>query len=186
MKNRQPHKFIVIEGICGSGKTAISRALAERMSAVYYATPPSPFREIRELADRTLSLESRFLFYLSSVMHASWEIGNILQTQTVVCDKYIWSTVCYHAAYGLDVRLPSPETYLQPDHVFLVVCEEEERLLRVLDRRPVEDMRTFHLQQQLERKALQEFRRYIEHEVDDTHDDPAHAVAKIVAVIQGE
>ena len=189
MENVVPHKFIVLEGISGSGKTEIGMKLAERISARYYTTPPALFRQIRREVDKNLCIEARFLFYLSSVIQASCEIGKILETQSVVCDKYIWSTICYHSVFGLKVELPQPETYLQPDHVFLVVCNDQKRLERLrLGRgfvRGDKNKEKYDLRQYTERRCLIEFRKYIKTEIDNTLDDSCHAVNQILARIIG-
>jgi thymidylate kinase len=176
-------KFIVLEGISGSGKTELGTRLSRQISAQYYTTPPAMFRTIREEADRILCLKSRFLFYLSSVVQASWEISKILENQSVACDKYIWSTICYHRVYGLNVMMPHSTFYLQPDYSFLVVCEEEKRLERLLHRGIIKDREQYYLRQELERRCLVEFRKYLQQEIDNTTDGPQHAVDKILAVI---
>ena len=187
MQSSKPNKFIVLGGISGSGKTEIGTRLAERISAQYYTTPPALFRQIREEADKSLCLEARFLFYLSSVVQASREIGKILETCSVVCDKYIWSTICYHSAYGLKVELPLPNIYRQPDYVFLIVCDEEKRLERLRERR----LRSNHgvirsreerdQRQEVERRCLVEFRKHIQLEINNTPDGSHHAINQILA-----
>lgn len=185
MQSMNPNKFIVLEGISGSGKTEIGIKLAEQISAQYYRTPPALFRQIREEANRSLCLEARFLFYLSSVVQASLEISKILETQSVVCDKYIWSTICYHSVYGLKVELPPPNIYRQPDYVFLIVCDEEKRLERLRSGRGIirdtKNEEKYDRRQEMERQCLVEFRKYIQLEIDNTPDGSHHAINQILA-----
>lgn len=176
--------FVAIEGISGSGKTEISKKLAHQMPARWYATPPAPFNKMREEVDRKLSLNSRFLFYLSSVAHASWEIEHLLETQSVACDKYVWSTICYHTVYGLEVKNNFHHLYRKPDCVFLLVCDEEKRLQRLRARGPIKDMEKFNLRQEMERRCLVEFKKHLKHQIDNSCDDPQEAVEKILKVIQ--
>ncbi|MFH1178485.1 MAG: hypothetical protein V1711_02065 [bacterium] len=183
MSGGNGYKFIVLEGISGSGKTELGTRLSRQISAKYYTTPPSMFGKIREEADRILCLRSRFLFYLSSVIQASWEIGKILETQSVVCDKYLWSTICYHRVYGLDVEMPPPILYRKPDYTFLVVCEDEKRIERLFLRGAIKDAKQHSLRQENERRCLIEFRKYLRHEIDNTVDGPQHAIDKILAAI---
>ncbi|MFA6227443.1 MAG: hypothetical protein WC631_03130 [Candidatus Paceibacterota bacterium] len=183
MRNEKVPKFIVLEGISGSGKTELGVKLSQQISAQYYTTPPALYRKIREEVDKTLCLESRFLFYLSSVVQASWEISKILETQSVVCDKYIWSTICYHTVYGLDVKIPPSTTYRQPDYTFLVVCEEEKRLERLSHRGVVKDKEKYDLRQEMERRCLVEFRKHIQLEIDNRIDGSQNAIDQILAVI---
>ena len=187
MQSSKLNKFIVLEGISGSGKTEIGTRLAECISAQYYTTPPALFRNLREEADKSLCVEARFLFYLSSVVQASWEIGKILETQSVVCDKYIWSTICYHSVFGINIDLPLLNVYRQPDYVFLIVCDEEKRLERLRVRRLrsngrfVVDKEKYNRRQEMERRCLIEFRKYIQSEIDNTPDGPYNAVGQILA-----
>lgn len=183
MKKIVPYQFIVLEGISGSGKTEIGTRLSEQIDAQYYTTPPALFREIRDRADRTLSLQSRFLFYLSSVVQASREIDGILERRSVVCDKYIWSTICYHVVYGLNVVVPPRFTYRQPDYAFLLICEDGTRLRRIRNRGDVEDAED-NLRQEMERKCLVEFRKHLKWEVDNTAEGPQRTVEEILTVIQ--
>lgn len=183
MKNKGRPMLIVLEGISGSGKTEIGEQLSQQISAQYYTTPPAMFRKIREEADRTLCLKSRFLFYLSSVVQASWEISKILETQSVVCDKYIWSTICYHTVFGLNVEMPPPATCRQPDHIFLIVCEEEKRLERLRRRDIILDEEKYNLRQEVERRCLIEFQKHLRQEINNTINGSQHAIDQILCVI---
>lgn len=184
MPYNRKNKFIVLEGISGSGKTELGVRLANQISAKYYKTPPAMFDKIREEADKSLCLESRFLFYLSSVIQASWEIGEILKTQSVVCDKYIWSTICYHTVFGLNIQLSPFVTYLRPDHTFLIICDENKRLKRLLSgRRDPKDKEEYSLRQKMEQRCLIEFRKCLQQEIDNTTDGPQNAVDKMLSII---
>ena len=184
MQNKKTNKFIVLEGISGSGKTELSGKLAQQISAQYYTTPPAMFSQARQEIDKNSCLESRFLFYLSSVVQASWEISKILETQSVVCDKYIWSTICYHTVYGLKVMVPQEVTYLQPDYTFLIVCEEGRRLARLSSSRgAIKDKEKYDLRQEMERRCLAEFRKHIQQEIDNTIDGSQNAINRMLAII---
>lgn len=181
------NKFIVLEGISGSGKTELCTRLSQQISGQYYTTPPDLYRRIRSEADKTLDLRSRFLFYLSSVVQASAEINEILKVRSVVCDKYIWSTICYHTVLGLNMNgTLSGIDILKPDHVFLVVCEEEKRLERLRNRAgrgSVVNQQQYELRQARERRCLIEFRKHIQQEIDNSIDGPQHAINRILSMI---
>ncbi len=185
MKNASTNKFIALEGISGSGKTELGKLLAQQISAQYYTTPPEAFRLSRREVDAEACLESRFLFYLASVVHASHEIGKILKTQSVVCDKYIWSTICYHTTFGLTVKIPNWVTYIQPDHTFLIVCDNDVRLRRLRLRcGPIMNKERYETRQQMEQQCLIEHRKHLLVEVNNTIDGPQHAVDQILAIIK--
>lgn len=126
--------FIVVEGIDGTGKTTVSRRLAEKLSAFCYSTPPEEFSVMRQWVDREVAIETRYVFYLTALVLAGKEIRELLKSRSVVCDRYLLSTTAYHLALGL------PPKYLEavdtidlptPTATFYLHCEENERLQRI-------------------------------------------------------
>lgn len=135
MKN----KFIVIEGVDGVGKTSAAKALAKAIGGEYVLTPMMPLdhimvslengstpinRFVNDLED----IHVRFTFYLWAVVHASHLIRELLKTTSVVCDRYISSTLAYHAALdpllaGFDV---SALNILDPDYEFFLTVQNDE------------------------------------------------------------
>lgn len=95
--------FIAIEGIDGADKTTCSKLLAEKIGAHYYKTPSGIFEKVRLEVEKLKNVEIRFLFYLTSTVHASNEIRELLSKQPVVCDRYLYSTLTYHKSLGVDV-----------------------------------------------------------------------------------
>ena len=163
MKNG--NKFIVIEGIDGSGKTTVSKYICNIIDAQFYKTPSFPFSDIRKLIDENVNLKSRFFFYLSSVIHASHEIRELLKTRTVVCDRYILSTLCYHRA--ADPFLKSfNETkveILEPDLTFYLDANCNVRMKRITKRENVDFKDLFNSDLHVEEfqdKVESEFRKY--------------------------
>jgi thymidylate kinase len=185
MSNIKAHKFIVLEGISGSGKTELGKLLAQQISGQYYTTPPEAFRSSRKEVDEKVTLESRFWFYLASVVQASDEISKILKMQSVVCDKYILSTVCYHKAMGVDIQIPQWVKFIEPDHTFLVYCDNHTRLKRLrASRGPITNKEKYESRQQMEQRCLAELRKCICQEIDNTPDGPQNAINQILATIR--
>lgn len=137
--------FLVIEGIDGSGKSTVSKKLSDKLNCELYKTPSYPFNQIRTVIDRCANIETRFLFYLASVLHASIEIKQILERSHVVCDRYIYSTICYH--YALDSTLINfininRLNIIMPDFVFYLNAPYDVRIRRIAERenKKIEDM----------------------------------------------
>jgi len=136
------NKFIALEGIDGSGKTTVCQQLCKKNDAEMYKAPPFPFSDFRDLVDKCVNTKSRFYFYLSSVIHASSEIVELLKHKNVVCDRYILSTLCYHRA--ADSFFKSFDEInidiLQPDFTFYLDADYDVRMKRIAYRENVENV----------------------------------------------
>lgn len=179
------HPFIVLEGLSGSGKTTIARKLAEKIGGVFYSTPCSVFRQARDLVDKEVNAQSRFLFYLASLMQSSEEVKRIIFKQPVVCDRYILSTMCWHKVMGVDVHLLNPfieQNLLNPTHQFLITCESVIRKRRLIKRGLTINDKN-ELKDKNEDKFFREYQKYHIKEVDNSQDDPDLAVKKIIALL---
>jgi len=150
------HRFIVIEGVDGVGKSTVAQALASRLQGVYFRTPtPTVECFAASLPDRGeirlrsyfdqychQSPRTRFAFYVMCVSEAICEIRRLLEDHDVVCDRFIGSTLAYHRALdptlnGVDV---SWVVELQPDiQILLDVADGHEHLHRLNGRTPRSD-----------------------------------------------
>ena len=175
------NKFVVLEGLSGTGKTTVGKLLAERMGALFYKTPPGPLFSIREEIDRVADNLSRFFFYLSGVVLASSEILKILEEKNVVCDRYIYTTICYHKAFGLGMQVSSQifEKIILPKAFFLITCHEDVRIQRMAKRgMDANDIAERRLK--VDENVLEEYMKYRFIEIDNSSDDPALAVEQIL------
>lgn len=161
------NSFIVFEGVDGSGKTTIGEKLAQEIGGIYMRTPSEGLRPARSYIDSSPSSEAKLLFYLSSVVDASQRIALTRETQPVICDRYIWSTLIPHSVYH-NVDLNSLEHSLRfiteklevPTHTFLLTVSEDEQLkrlgLRSEGNRTASD--TFCLNRTLRRRAHESYK----------------------------
>ena len=176
--------FIVLEGLSGSGKTTLGKLITEKIGAEFYKTPAPLFNSIRDRVDRNANSTARLFFYLAGVIQSSTEISQILKARSVVCDRYLLTTLCYHRALGATINVPdfSFEPLLKPDYTFLLVCEEAKRISRLRKRGlTYNDLQEQHLQ--IEQRFLDEYQKYRLIEVDNSNDDPTIAVEVILRLL---
>ena len=161
MENKK-YKFIVFEGIDGSGKSTVSRYLAREIHAKLYTTPPPGFKSTRRKFDSFVKLPSRFLFYLSSVAYASEEIKKLLQKRHVVCDRYIASTLAYHKALGVKLNWDLEQLNLvKPDFTFfLEINNEQERVRRLKERNFYTSTDALLNDNEIREKLMNEYRKF--------------------------
>jgi len=179
-------KFIVIEGIDGVGKTTCARMLTEMMRGYYYKTPPPIFKSIRTEIDLAGDFVTRFLFYLTALSKSSVEIKKILERKNVLCDRFIYSTIAYHKALGVDLsfidfqKLP----ILSPDFTFYLWAREEVIRQRINNRAPksISD-EWLEKDRKLQAKIHKEFTSFPIHIIDTSDLTPEEVCGKIIDTI---
>lgn len=174
--------FVVLEGLSGSGKTTIGEILSEKIDGVFYKTPAAIFRSARDLIDREADITARFLFYLGGIVQSSVEISKIQEQKSVVCDRFILTTLCYHRALGAKICFTDEtfeSTLKMPDYTFLITCDEKERLGRLYHRGLTYNDR-IERRFDIETRYLKEYRKYSLAEIDNSSNDPERAVNAIL------
>jgi thymidylate kinase len=131
--NNEKPAILVIEGVDCVGKTTLAQAIATRHDFHYLYTPQSPLAEIRKEVESLDDPNTRFFYYLTSVVAVQKTMQSILsQGKSLVIDRYIYSTVVMHHMLGVDTgcinacRLP----ILWPTVSVLLVANSETRTLR--------------------------------------------------------
>jgi dTMP kinase len=131
------HRFIVVEGLDGSGKTTLARSLADALTrrnipTLAIKTPPPQLQQSAERVAHDFAVNARFLFHLAGVCHTSSAVHQLLETSSVVCDRYLLSTVAYHDASGRTAAVDIASLdILLPEVTFYVVVEERLRQERI-------------------------------------------------------
>jgi dTMP kinase len=139
-------RFIVFEGIDGSGKSSVAKAVASRLEREKAVLTEEPTKTWlgeavrRSHAEKTDPFTEAFLFLADRATHTEALRKWLADGKTVVCDRYFHSTVAYQGAalegkvdydpfdWLLDANL---KISLQPDIVFLFKVDPEIALQRV-------------------------------------------------------
>jgi len=115
-KQKGQGMLICIEGLDGSGKTTQAKGLVENLRQrgfdAVYTTEPSAGKVGRLIRGFILAREKRvpialeaLLFAADRVDHVEREVKPLLeQGKIVVCDRYVYSTLAYQGAAGLDLE----------------------------------------------------------------------------------
>lgn len=136
--------FIVLEGLDGAGITTQARLLAEalrrRGESVLLTKEPTE-REVGQLIRRALrrevnitGLALQLLFMADRAQHLKEEILPFLARGTVVCDRYLYSTIAFGSLEADEAYLMrANEPFRRPDLAILLDAEPsacQERLRR--------------------------------------------------------
>lgn len=97
--------FIVIEGLDGVGKTAVTNYFARKYGYKVVKTPTYPLQSLRRLFDYSKNATFRMLYYLLASVIASFQICHLLKKSHVICDRYIISTIAYHECAGANTTI---------------------------------------------------------------------------------
>lgn len=107
-RNPYPGKFIVIEGIDGSGKTTQAKLLVDRLKvlgkeAVYTKEPTDGpigqfIRQTLRGAVDVSPLSIQYLLAADRVLHAEEVEKYLKEGKTLIGDRYFWSAVAYGMA----------------------------------------------------------------------------------------
>lgn len=178
----QKNIFVVIEGLDGSGKSTIAKMLSEAFDCYYYETPAGYYKQIRTLVDNGLDIIEHYLFYLAAVRYASQQIQSMLKQRSVICDRYIYSTLAYHRTLGLGITINIDELQLlMPDYVFYLQISEEIQLQRLKERGyQTTTADNWLVKQNLFNQLDREFKKFPVRLVDAGHKQPKQIITEII------
>jgi len=133
--------FICIEGLDGSGKTTQAKILAKKINNAIYTTEPSKglignyIRKSYLYSKKRLSpFVEALLFAADRIEHLESEIIPALnEGTTVICDRYVFSSLAYQGASGisLDWIETINKAILYPDLAIYIDVEPEKSMRRL-------------------------------------------------------
>ena len=145
-------KFVTFEGIDGCGKTTVSKAVLrrlqkEKVKAVWTCEPTKSWLGAavkRGWAEKVGVFTEAFLFMADRAEHVDELCGLMGKGQTVLCDRYLDSTLAYQAA-GVDddlnagmmdwLRRAHMPFLLLPDLTVYIRVTPEQGLARISKRK---------------------------------------------------
>jgi thymidylate kinase len=139
LQQAQRFPFIALEGPDGSGKSELSKRLAQRLGYLRYRTPAEVFQnnDIKRALEQNGLEVARYLFYLSSMHYADLEVRSLLGCAGVLADRWLLSTRLYHQAL-LQRAIGLPGEYhdqiLRPDLTIVFDIDESKQATRLYDR----------------------------------------------------
>lgn len=146
LKNKYDGKFIVIEGLDGSGESTMAEMLAEYLKTekdveVVLTKEPTKDSEtglkIKEILDQKQTIEAadfQKLFSQDRYEHLEKTIIPALQAgKFVVCDRYFFSTFAFGASAGLDLEwlIRLNDGFIYPDLTIFLKVRPEISLERI-------------------------------------------------------
>lgn len=137
-------KFIVFEGIDGVGKSTLSKAVAQKINAVWTKEPTFTSEQADQLNLKSKdSIEREVEFCIDRINHQSF-ISTSLKDVNLVCDRYIWSGLAYSSvfnpsAFAFAKAMYQHKFFIKPDYYVLVEAPIDVCLAR---RKLTDDMRT--------------------------------------------
>ncbi len=150
-KRAKMGKFICIEGVDGCGKTTQARMLVSNLKRrgfdAIYTTEPSVGNVGRLIRRFVLDREKRVPIALEALLFAADRVDHVengirallKQGKIVVCDRYVFSSLAYQGAGGLDLDwIDSVNRFaLKPDLALLLDVPPEVVVNRLKSKRSV-------------------------------------------------
>lgn len=136
------YKFIVLEGIDGSGKSTMCELIKERYKNIHITREPTD-REVGKIAKKIAHENSNpyldlFLYLADRAQHIEMIKSELNSKNNVICDRYWGSTAAYQAAYSeieMDYIEEIQQSFiLKPDATFLFDLDPKTSLERLAKR----------------------------------------------------
>lgn len=129
-------RFIVVEGLTGSGKSTVAHHLAadlglERPELLWDEIRPA----VASIENDPGMLDTRFALYVAAVLRLGRNVEGILATgRGVVVDSWVYRTLATHRALGSTSLWRAPSWLPRPDAAFFLEVAEDERARRISSR----------------------------------------------------
>ncbi|PWI45369.1 AAA family ATPase [Streptomyces sp. ICBB 8177] len=134
-------RLLVLEGISASGKSTLTRLLADRLDAATLHMVPEPLSSLSGYVNDHGGALTQFAFYLTGALDAADTVRRRLVAGNMVTDRWVNSIIANHTAVNsldLEAVLAAFTPFLPylpaPDLTVYLETSEKELLRRMADR----------------------------------------------------
>ena len=150
--NNINNKFILIEGLDGTGKSSIIQGLKDRLRFVSVHSPGSSYDKNKEYVQKCDEF-TQFFYYMGANFDISQKIKSIMDTgNSVICDKYFPTTISALSFYsGISIQSLKKMTdefirqLVFPSVVLYIYVSPEIRCQRIINRKSESNNKTDNL-----------------------------------------
>lgn len=180
------HIFVSIEGVDGVGKTTVAKLLAADGAYHYHKSPSGVFAQLRGEIDLHATPLERYCFYRLAVQSDSAQIAQLLQSTSVVCDRYKATTAAYHFAMDPRIRqIHEESTLLVPHFSFLLEARSDVRKDRMIKRATITSDTALERNSALLDRVNEVFRTFGLISIDTSDTTTEEVVAVIKRIVAG-
>lgn len=105
-----PNPWVVIDGVDYSGKTTLSKDLANVLGGKVVRPIPPELSQVRSIIEEYCDKNERYSFFVASSLLTYERIkGVLIKKSPVITDRWIYSTNIHHELLGVDPNLFLPE-----------------------------------------------------------------------------
>ncbi len=183
-QKRKKGLFITLDGVDGVGKTTTCELLSKSLNAILFKSPSEPFQSTRYIVDTDINPLTRYFFFRAANQSDSKKIEALISAgNTVICDRYVFSTYAYHVAMDKRVNDIFEKTGLmEPDISILLSAPSNIRRERIKSRKlenPSYD-RLLENNYKYQNKVQRVFKKLAMFEIDTEQNTPAQVVDIII------
>lgn len=131
-ENNLSHPWIVIEGVDYSGKSTLSRGVAQELNGLTIRPIPIEMFNVRSVIEQHATLEDRYHFYIASAFYTFRRLeGLLLKRSPVVVDRWMFSTNIHHKLLGVsEEALISTELIPKSPYMFFTTVSYDNWIKR--------------------------------------------------------
>ena len=138
-KKMERFPLIAIEGLDGAGKSTLIKKINNAIGIQSFDSVPAELNALRIKTGHTGSPLATFKFFTLSNILRSFQFKQLVKKNTVVVDRYIFSTLTYHQIMlkhelNETISLLKSDNFFWPDYVIFIIANATIRKERIAQR----------------------------------------------------